>query len=367
MARPPGIMGGFMRLLAVLLASCLAACGSGGASGSAADPEVRIKVRLENQDPHLYEVASVDLDLERDNVVVHDRLSAPTGRLLEFPVEVIVKIPIGPGLLLVEATPRGAKGEALGGGEARVMATSGTIATVTVGLLSDRNRPSRVQVGAGADGGPEDAEVTPPDAAAADAELPPDAAPAADLAPESCTPRTHHLVAQAVVSLDYGSLPRDREDTRVAVSSGFAHDHVHDFVGWMRFDLRALPAGARLTSASVSLVLARPPSLVPPLAIVYSNSDGWDPATLTSDMSEEVARTARVSGELGPPHSARGTYALDPQLYAPFFAGDLADGAVTLGMISTTAPMAPETWADFYGLDPPELAPALDLVTCDPN
>jgi hypothetical protein len=283
-------------------------------------------------------------------------------------VEVIVKVPIGAGMLLVEATPRGTNGEALGGGEARVMATSGAIATVTIGLLSDRNRPSRGRVGAGADGGPaEDAEAPLPDAAA-DAELPPDApTPAADLALEACTMQTHHLAAQLVVSLDYGSLPRDREDTRVAVSSGFAHDHVHDFVGWMRFDLRSLPAGARLTSARVSLVLARPPSVVPPLAIVYSNSDGWDPATLTSDMAEEVARTARVSGELGPPHSGRGIYALDPQLYAPFFASDLADGAVTLGMVSTTAPMAPETWADFYGLDPPELAPFLDLVTCDPN
>jgi hypothetical protein len=34
-------------------------------------------------------------------------------------------------------------------------------------------------------------------------------------------------------------------------------------------------------------------------------------------------------------------------------------------MVSTTAPDAPETWADFQGLDPIDLAPTLELETCE--
>jgi hypothetical protein len=359
----PGYHRGSMRVVFLLLALCLAACGSGGTAG---DPEARIRVRLENHDPHLYEVASVDLYLERDHLVVVDRLAAPAGRLLEFPVEVMVQRPSGTGPLLVVATPRSSGGEPLGEGETRVT-NGGAITAVTVALFSDRNSPSRGRMGAGPDGGGgEDAGRAVPDAAMlADAAQDVGAPP--DLISDACTPRTHHLIAQAVISLDYGSVPRDREDSRVSVSSGFSHEHVHDFVGWMRFDLSAVPAGARLTSASVSLVLSRPPQVAPRLAIVYSASDNWDPATLTSDLADEVVRTARVSEDLGLPHSARASYPLAPELYAPFFAADLNDGAVTLGMISTTAPMEPESWADFYGLDPPETAPALDLVTCEPN
>jgi hypothetical protein len=355
-----------MRVVWILLALALAGCRS--AAPGDVDSDVRVKIRLESHDPHLYDVAAVDLDLQRDNVVVHDRLAAPAGHLLEFPVEVIIKVPIGAGALLVAATPRDVGGQPLGGGEAQVMAASGAIATVTVALLSDRNRPTRGRMGAGADAGaPADvsgveADAAPPPDAMVAADLPP---PLPDAPPISCTARTRHLVAQVVVSVDYGTAPRDREDVRVAVSSGFSHEHVHDFVGWMRFDLKDIPATARLTSAKLSLVLTRMPMVVPPLGILYSASDDWDAESLTSEKAESVERTARVSGDLGPPRNARADYPLDPARYGPFFAGDLADGAVTLGMISTTPLMAPETWADFYGLDPPELSPALDLETCE--
>jgi hypothetical protein len=355
-------MGRFMRLVRLLPVLWLAACAGGGG----ADGEVRIKVRLENHDPHLYDVAAVDLDLRRDNVVVRDRLAALAGQLLTFPVEVIVKVPIGAGALLVEAIPRDREGQALGGGEGQVTAASGSIAAVTVALLSDRNRPARGRAGAGTDGGLLADAAAPPEDAAPDAAPQADGPePTADAAPEPCVPRTHRLPASAVLSLDYGPPPRDREDTRVAVSSGFSHDHVHDFVGWMRFDVRVVPDSARLTSAKVSLVLTRSPMVIPPLAILYSATDRWDPATLTSDLAELIARTARVSGDLGPPRNGRADYQVDPERYRTFFAGDLADDAVTLGLVSTTPPMAPESWADFYGLDPTDLAPTLELETCE--
>jgi hypothetical protein len=80
---------------------------------------VRIKVRLENQDSHLYDVASVDLDLRRDKRGGARSPGGGGGTVLDFPAEVIVKVPIGPGTLMVEATPRGDDGRALGGGRAR--------------------------------------------------------------------------------------------------------------------------------------------------------------------------------------------------------------------------------------------------------
>ena len=347
-----------MRIVATAAAFTLLACGS---SSTTTGEDVRIKVRLENQDSHLYDVASVDLDLRRDNVVVHDRLAAAAGRVLDFPAEVIVKVPIGPGTLMVEATPRGDDGRALGGGEGQVTAASGTIAAVTVSLLSDRNRPTRGRM-AGPDGGAEPDAA--PDAAPPDATFEPDG-PAPDLPSTPCTPQSRRLPAVAVVSVDYGSLPRDREDDRVSVSSGYGHEHIHAFVGWMRFELKGIPAGARLVAARLSLVLVRPAMGAPDLVVLYSASDDWDPGKLTSDTAEEVERTDQVSSPLGAPRPARALYALEPDRYRPHFAGDLADGLVTLGMFSATSPSAPEAWADFYGLEPDELAPVLELETCE--
>jgi hypothetical protein len=296
---------------------------------------------------------------------VHDRIGGPESPI-SFPTEVIQKVPIGAGPLVIEATPRNAAGVALGGGEGQVTVQSGAIATVTIQLVSERNRPSR-----GRPGGDLDAGSEPGDAgmdAAADAEMAPDLASSdaggTDAAP-ACTPRTHHLLANAVLSVDYGSLPRDRESNQVAVSSGFAHQHIHAFVGWMRFGLHEVPVGARLDRMRVSLVLTSPPVSIPRIGILYSATDVWDPESLTSDQAESIVRTAPVSDDLGPPAVARGDYDVDVARYRPFWSADLADGTVTLGMISTTPADRAETWADFYGLQPSELAPALDLDTCE--
>jgi hypothetical protein len=351
-----------MRIVAITPLLGLLACG-GGASGVSAESDVRIKVRLENQDSHLYDVASVDLDLKRDNVVVHDQLEAASGHVLDFPAEVIVKVPIGAGELVVDATPHGLDGQVLGGGEGQVTATKDTIAVVTVGLLSDRNRPTRGRLS------DPDGSVD-PDAGAADAAPKPDAAagpdgPSPDVNLAACSPHSYRLAAIAVASVDYGSEPRDREGVQVSVSSGFAHDHIHAFVGWMRYDLSSVSAGARLVGARLSLVLVRPPVNMPELTILYSVTDTWQPGVITSETAEQVERTAQVAGSLGPPKPARADYPLDADKYRPYFARDLVDHAVTLGMFSLTPPMQPEAWADFYGLDPTQLAPVLELDTCE--
>jgi hypothetical protein len=344
-----------MRIAAALSLLALLACSSNGSS-SGTDGDVRIKVRLENTDTHLYEVASVDLDLKRDNVVVRERLAAAPGRVLEFPAELIVKVPIGPGALMVSATPRGPDGQELGGGEGEVTAAADTIVTVTVALLSDRNRPIRGRM-SGPDAG---LDV---DAGAPDAVVEADAAPEPDGG--ACSPHSRRLPAVAVLSLDYGSLPRDREDDRVSVSSGLAHEHIHAFVGWMRFDLTEVPDHARLTAARVSLVLVRAPAGATNLIVLYSATQGWDPAELTSDTAEQIERTDQVSEPLGPPRPSRALYPLDPARYRGYFARDLAGHAVTLGMFSATPPGEPEAWADFYGLEPEQYAPVLELETCE--
>jgi hypothetical protein len=365
-------------LLSLLAGLCQ--CGGGGNGGGGMD--VRVLVRLETSDPHLYGVGSVDLDLKRDNVVVRERLAASAGGALGFPVEGIFQVPIGPGRLAIEATARAAGGEALGGGDGEVMVASGRIEAVTVALYSQRARPNRgrpvfpdggelsdappppVDAGpGGADGGalPDAAPEAQagPDAGAPEAGVPPDA-------PEpGCVPRSRRVIASAVASVDHGPPPKDPVDLRVLVSSGLGHGHLHDYVGWMRFDLAAVPDRAVLMSMKVWLELDAPPSAPPPLGILYSRDDRWDPATLTSDTADSVRRTARVSGELGVPQARRAAYAVDVSMYQPYWSGDLADDAVTLGMISTTALEAPETWATFYGLASPAVAPSLDLVTCE--
>jgi hypothetical protein len=260
----------------------------------------------------------------------------------------------------VSATPRAQDGEALGGGEAEVTAAAGSIATVTVPLLSDRNRATRGRM-SGPDGGEVDAGV--PDAAA-------DAAPEAggpglNDASGPCTPQTRRLPAVAVKSVDYGTPPRDREDDRVSVSSGFAHDHIHAYVAWMRFDLSEVPDRARLQAARLSLVLVRAPTGTPELLVLYSATDNWDPATLTSETAEQIERSDQVSEPLGPPKPSRALYPLSADRYRAFFTRDLADDAVTLGLFSATPPAEPEAWADFYGLDPQQYAPVLELETCE--
>jgi hypothetical protein len=82
-------------------------------------------------------------------------------------------------------------------------------------------------------------------------------------------------------------------------------------------------------------------------------------------MAETIPRTARVSGDLGLPRAGRAEYAVDVARYQSFWAGDLADGALTLGMISTSPFEQAETWADFHGLEPASEAPVLELGTCE--
>jgi hypothetical protein len=133
----------------------------------------------------------------------------------------------------------------------------------------------------------------------------------------------------------------------------------------MRFDLAGVPDQARLVAARLSLVLVRPTDGTPNLVILYSATDNWDPDALTSDTAEQVERTAQVSDLLGPAQPARALYPVDAGKYRPFFARDLADNLVTLGMFSVTPPAEPEAWGDFYGLDPQQLAPVLEVDTCE--
>jgi hypothetical protein len=360
---------------ATLMLVALGGCGEGSGGGGQSQGDVRLRVRMATSDPHLLGVAGVDLDLNRDNVVVRDRVSAPAGAMLSFPLEAIVRVPIGPGPLHIEATARMADGTALGGGAGDGTVAAGDIVTITVEMYSNRGRPSRsrpdagisdpVDSGAGVDAAAPPVDTAGAPEAAADAsQAQPEAGPL-DMGPPPCQARTHQLIAQEVVSVDNGPPPKEPTDTRVLVSSGFAHNHVHDYVGWMRFDLSQIPERATVTSMKVSLELEQVPSSSPPLAILYSSNDGWNAQTLTSETAERVPRTARVSGDLGMPGARRQSYAVDVALYRSYWAGDLADNALTLGMISTTAPDAPETWANFYGLDSAAVSPALELVTCE--
>jgi hypothetical protein len=356
-------------LVPLLLTALAAGAGCRGGGGAGGDGDVRVQVRLQNEDPHLYDVATVDLDLRRDNVVIQEHLTAPAGQVLSFPTELILKVPIGAGPLTVDAIARAGNGAEMGGGQGQVTVTAGAIAALTIQLLSDRNRATRGHPGVGGDGGAEDAGLADKDGPlAADTGVPPPPDAALPPPPDAagpCSPHSYRLTPVVVVSVDYGSLPRDSEDTRVAVSAGYAHEHIHDFVGWMRFDLRGVPDRAVLTAMKVALVLIRPPTNIPQLALVYSTNDQWQAGELTSNTAESVPRTARVSGDLGPPRPARALYAADPARYAPYWPADLQDNALTLGITATNPPDSPEAWADFHGLGDPLLAPVLELETCE--
>jgi hypothetical protein len=342
-----------------ILCTLVLACGSTSTPG---DPttEPRLKLTLSTKDPHLVGVARVDLQLRRANVFFSEQVVGPGGQLV-LPVEVVVKVPIGPGALDIEATVRGATGDVVGDGVGQAVAPASGTAGASLELYSLRtDRPSRRPTIA--DGGVEE-DAAPDGAPDAPPTVMPDAG--ADASPDAgCANKSYRLVASAVVGVDYGSIPRDQVDSRVTVSSGFGHGHVHDFVGWMRFDLDSVPASAQLVSLRVLLQLDQSSSPPPPLSMLYSPTDNWNPATITSETAELIMRGARVAGDLGFPMSGRAPYAVDVARYRPFWAADLRDKVVTLGMVSTTSPDIPETWAYFESLTG-RYPPALDLTTCE--
>jgi hypothetical protein len=384
-------------LATVAVVVAVGACGGGG-SGGAVEP-LRVRVRLENRDVHLYDVASVELNLIRGNVTVTERISAGPGRTLTFPVEAEIVVPEVTGALRGEAIARGADGSELGGGEGEAGAASGRISALTIELHSIRSRPSRGRTGTpdggldpdgppasdgggsptpdagparmdarsgdGAGGGAGEAGTGNPDGgdSGAGGAGPPDAV--ADVPAPPCIERRHRLPATGVVSVDYGSVPRDAKDLRVAVSSGLDHNHVHDFVGWIRFDLTGVPDRAALLAMAVSLELEVRSTVPPRLGIFYSANDGWSPVVVASETAEMIARTARVSADLGPPLPRRSEYPVEVARYQQFWAADVADNAVTLGLVSLTPADAPETWAYFHGLAVPVLAPYLEVTTCE--
>jgi hypothetical protein len=349
---------------AVLVLACSSTSTPGEAGG-----EPRLRLRLTTKDPHLVGVARVELQLRRDNVFFSEQVSGSGGQGLALPAELVVKVPIGAGALQIDATVRGLSGEVVGDGTAQAVAPASGTAEASLELYSLRtDRPSRRPTVA--DGGVEE-DAALPDAAPDKPPVPIDAggeagpSDAAPLPPDAgCTSKSYRLVASAVVGVDYGSIPRDQVDSRVAVSSGFGHMHVHDFVGWMRFDLDDIPANAELVSLKILLQLDQSSSPPPPLGILYSPTDKWNPAIITSDTAEMITRGARVASDLGFPLPGRAPYAVDVAKYRPFWSGDLRDKAVTLGMISTTTPDIPETWAYFESLTG-RYPPALDLTTCE--
>jgi hypothetical protein len=140
---------------------------------------------------------------------------------------------------------------------------------------------------------------------------------------------------------------------------------VHDYVGWIRFRLAEVPAQAKLVSAAITLTLEEPGMGPPPLAIIHCTNDAWNIDDLSIDKPEVLPRGPRVSAPLGPAVRGRKSYPLDVDLYGKLWTADLGDNAVTLGMVSTTPLDEPETWSNFYGLDPAESAPVLELTTCE--
>ena len=139
----------------------------------------------------------------------------------------------------------------------------------------------------------------------------------------SCTTDTVTIVATDAASLDYsgtgGVWPGE---LYVYEDPSFPYD----IVGWMLFDLSAIPVGSSVDSVQL-MTYAWAVSGVPEIGLRYSTYDAWDRYSLTS---AEIPRDLEVSALYADVVTAA-WHTADVDLFAWDIDADVADGWLTLG------------------------------------
>jgi hypothetical protein len=180
-----------------------------------------------------------------------------------------------------------------------------------------------------------------------------------------CIEQTRRLIATKWLSVDHGPAPADAPRREpVEVSRGVSHDHEHDTVSWFQFDLSALPEHATLRKLTLSVYgLTNEGS--PTLVLYYADFDLWNPASASAD---DIFRTASV-GNGNPLRTGLQQISIEMLRYAEYWADDLADNALSIGVGGSNPGQEPERWAELatprsFGV-PPNGIPTLEVVTCE--
>jgi hypothetical protein len=180
-----------------------------------------------------------------------------------------------------------------------------------------------------------------------------------------CVEQTRRLIAAKWLSVDYGPAPADAPRREpVEVSRGVSHDHEHDTVSWFQFDLTGLPEHATLRKLTLSVYgLTNEGS--PTLVLYYADFDLWNPASASAD---DIFRTASV-GNGNPLRTGLQQISIEMMRYAAYWAEDLADNALSVGVGGSNPGREAERWGELatprsFGV-PPNGIPTLEVVTCE--
>jgi hypothetical protein len=171
------------------------------------------------------------------------------------------------------------------------------------------------------------------------------------------------LSANESVSLDYNALG-SMVDTGTMLWATV--ELQRQFIGWMKFGLRAIPNNFRVMSANLNLTLATASGVAPSLLVEYSSFDGWTRRTATTTT---LTVTSPVSDRFGAPSAGVNVYPLYSDQGSHSWQSDLIDGTVTLG-IDNKVPftVGQSSVVQFAGVDhvtpTGDNRPTLDLVLC---
>jgi hypothetical protein len=170
------------------------------------------------------------------------------------------------------------------------------------------------------------------------------------------------LSATETVSLDYNSSGPALDSLNLLWASV---DVNRQFIGWMKFGLRAIPNTFKVMSANLNLTFSSAAGFAPALVVEYSAFDGW---TRKDAATNNLVVAAPISGNSGAPLPGVNSY--------PLFVGsnhdwqaDIVDGTLTVGIDNkVTVPTGQRSDVQFQGVNHliplNDGRPTLDLVLC---
>lgn len=276
-----------------------------------------------------------------------DSVTLPGGAPITLPTSMAFKLDSEGGSLVIDATARGPQGA--------IVATAHASTTI----MHAQTWTVVLNFGSGTDAGA-------PDGAAADASLDGTGGGIVvtdgSIAEGSTGCAAVTLQATETVSLDYNSSGPAMDSLNMLWASV---DTQRQFIGWIKFGLRALPNMFKVMSANLNLTLNLMSGFPPNLVIEYSVFDGW---TRKSAAVTDLTVAAPMSGSFGAPKAGVNAYPLFVDSGHDWQA-DIVDGTLTLGIDNKAVPVAAQiSDVRFQGVDHlvpvNDRRPTLDLVIC---